>query len=147
MPAMHRLALVAACLAGLGLAGAARAQPAPPPDDGKISFQSGIRTRAPKAGAPDVPAPPQAWPRLEPGAIVCRTESDLDRLAARHTGEATSGPVDCQVIRDVTAVTILQRRGPGKEEVRFTSGKVGTVMWTNAWLPEKAPAAARTSTR
>ncbi|MBS0643546.1 MAG: hypothetical protein JSS43_27100 [Proteobacteria bacterium] len=147
MSAIHRLAPIAACLAGLSLASAAQAQTAPLDDGGKLSFQSGLLMRKAKPTAPDVPAPPQAWPRLEAGAIVCRTESDLDRLAARHNGESAGGPVDCQVLRDVTAITILQRRGPAKQEVQFTSGKVGTVGWTNAWLPEKAPAATRTSTR
>lgn len=150
MLATQRLVLIGTCLAALGLTGQARAQsqaPEPPPDRGKISFQSGILIKKPKPGPPDVPAPPQAWPRLEPGAVLCRTADDLDRLAARHAGEAAGGPVDCQVIRDITAITILQRVGPGKEEVQLTSGKVGTTGWTNAWLPEKAPPSTRASTR
>jgi hypothetical protein len=149
MPAnkQNRL-LIVTCLAGLGLAASAQAQaPTPPPDNGKISFQSALVPRKPKAGLPDVAAPPQAWPRLDAGAVLCKTEDDLDRLAARHAGEASGGPVDCQIIRDMTAITILQRVGPGKEEVQLTSGKVGTTGWTNAWLPEKAPTPTRASAR
>lgn len=145
---VRRVALIVTCVASLGVTGAAQAQQRQPSsysDDGKVSFQSGILPKKPKAGPPDVPAPPMAWPRLDAGAVLCRTEADLDRLAARHSGEEDDGPVDCQVIRNMTAITILQRRGPGKAEVKTTSGQVGTVGWTNAFLPEKAPAATRTS--
>jgi len=135
------LALVAVCLGTLTVAGPAKAQPSSAvlPDNGHMSFQSGILRKAPKAGLPDVPAPPQAWPRLDPGSVVCNSEDDLERLAARHAGETVSGPIDCQVIQNPTAIKILQRVGPGKEQVEFTSGKVGTVGWTDAWLPAKAP--------
>jgi hypothetical protein len=129
-PIPHRVALVVACLGALAVAGPGRAQTA---------FQSGLLRKTPKAGLPDVPAPPQAWPRLDPGSVVCNSEDDLERLAARHSGETVSGPIDCQVIQNPTAIKILQRIGPGKQQVQFTSGKVGTVGWTDAWLPEKAP--------
>src|ERR1700761_1185151 len=120
-PIPCRVAVVAACLAALALAAPAKAQSsngAPVvPDNGHLAFQSGLLRKAPKAGLPDVAAPPQAWPRLDPGAVLCNSESDLDRLAARHAGEDVPGPIDCQFIRSPTAIKILQRVGPGKQEV------------------------------
>ncbi len=148
MAAIPRFALITAALAGLALAGAAKAHAqAVQLNDGndKVSFQSGALMKKQKQALPDVPAPPLAWPRLDPGAALCRTEADLDRLAARHAGEDSGGPVDCQIIRNMTAISILQRRGPGKAEVKTTSGQVGTVGWTNAFLPDKAPATTRAS--
>jgi len=150
MPALRTLTVIAATVAGLGLPGMVRAQQAPP-DNGKFSFQSGALIKKPKPGLPDVPAPPQAWPRLDAGAIICRSEDDLDRLAARHAGEPSGGPVDCQIVHNTTAIAIVTRHGPGKTEVRLTSGQgaqVGTTAWTSTFLPEKAPASAtRASTR
>ena len=137
----NRLALVAACLGALALTGRAEAQ-TPPSDPGHVAFQSGLLIKKAKPGLPDVPAPPQAWPRLDPGSVVCSSEEDLERLAARHSGENVDGPIDCQTIQNPTAIKILQRIGPGKQQVQFTSGKVGTVGWTDAWLPDKAPVSA-----
>ncbi|HVZ09142.1 hypothetical protein [Rhodopila sp.] len=144
MPAIRRLAVIAACAAGVALPAWAQT---PPPGDSKVSFQSGLIQRKPKAGPPDVPAPPQAWPRLDPGAVLCKTEDDLDRLAARNAGESSGGPVDCRILQNTTAITILNRFGPGKSEVKLTSGQVGTVGWTNTWLPESPPGIKRTAAR
>jgi len=118
----------------------ALAQPALAADD-----DSRVRLSAPgllgKKGpqqAPDVKAPPQAWPRLDPGAFLCRTEDDLSRLAARQAGDPVDGPVNCQVIRVATAIQIVRRGGPGRTEVRGTNTP-NISGWTNAWLPERAP--------
>ncbi len=141
MTMVPRILLLAACLAGVS--GIAAAQT----PDSNISFQSGLIPKGPKPGLPDVKPQPQAWPRLDPGAVLCRTEDDLDRLAARRRGEAVSGPVDCQLVRDPTAISIVQRKGLGKTEVAVTDKKVGESGWTDVWLPEKAPAGARSAAR
>jgi hypothetical protein len=97
-------------------------------------------TGKPTARLPDVKPAPLAWPRLDPGAALCRTEFDLDRLAARRRGEP-DGPADCRIVTVPTAVTITQRRSGGRTEVRLTdSPDVGG--WTDVWLPDKAPASA-----
>ena len=142
MSGLRKFALSTAALTGLCVTGAALAQQAPP-DNGKISFQSGAVVRKPKPGLPDVPAPRQAWPRLEAGAIVCRSEDDLDRLTARQSGDTSAGPADCQIVHNATAIAIVARHGPGKTEVRLTSGQgsqIGTTAWTSTFLPEKPPA-------
>jgi hypothetical protein len=95
-----------------------------------------------KPGLPEVKAQPQAWPRLDPGAALCRTEADLARLAARRSGDDTAGPADCRIISIATAVTIVQRKGPGRTEVQV-GAPANVTGWTDVWLPEKAPASAR----
>ena len=98
----------------------------------------GLLEKKAKPGAPDVKAAPQAWPRLDPGAALCRTEADLDRLAANRAHTEGAGPADCQIMRVPTAIQIVQRAGPGHTQVRL-SEQATTVGWTDVWLPDKAP--------
>jgi len=96
----------------------------------------GLLPKKPPPGAPDVKAPPSVWPRLDPGAVLCRTEADLDRIAANRSGGPGGGPADCRIIRERTGITILQRRG-GRSQVQIAGQPPG---WTDVWLPEKPPA-------
>lgn len=107
--------------------------------DSNVRFESGLLPKKPRPGLPEVRPQPLAWPRLDPGAVLCRTETDLDRLAERRHGQVVEGPVDCQVIHNPTAVAILQRNGPGRTEVKVSAAPAGDTGWTDAWLPEKAP--------
>jgi hypothetical protein len=77
------------------------------------------------------------WPRLDPGAVLCKTEADLLRLAASRRGEPVERP-NCQLIREPTPVQIQHRVGPGRTEVSVT-GQQGQDGWTDAWLPDIAP--------
>jgi len=79
---------------------------------------------------------PDAWPRLDRGTVLCRTEGDLLRLAASRRGEPGPRP-DCQVIREPTPIQITHRAGPGRTQVAVTGQTLEG--WTDAWLPEKAP--------
>jgi hypothetical protein len=97
--------------------------------------------KTPDARLPDVKPAPLAWPRLDPGAVLCRTEGDLERLAARRQGEEGTGPADCRLVNGPTAVTIMQRRGPGRTQVRLTDAPTISG-WTDVWLPDKAPVGA-----
>jgi hypothetical protein len=134
MTAMTKLLPIAACLGGLLAATPARAQNEP---DGNVKFQSSLLIKKPKPGLPDVKPQPLAWPRLDPGAVFCRTEDDLQHLASRRRGETVEGSVDCQIIKNPTAVSIVQRQGPGMTEVKIsTAADTG---WTDVWLPDKAP--------
>ncbi len=91
---------------------------------------------------------PQAWPRLDPGAIFCTSEADLSKLAARRSGQAVDGPVDCQIIRSATAISIVNRAGPGRSEVKISDPKAGDLTgWTDAWLPDKAPVGGKAGRR
>ncbi len=91
-----------------------------------------------KGGAPDVRVTPAVWPRLDPGAVLCRSADDLARLAANRSGGAGGGPADCRIINMPTGIQIMQRQGPGRTQVQVTSG-TRQVGWTDAWLPDKAP--------
>jgi hypothetical protein len=113
---------------------------AQPPSDSNVIFDApGLIIKKPKAGPPEVKPQLQAWPRLDAGAVLCRTEDDLDRLAARRRGEPVSGPVSCQILHNVTPIAIVQRKGTGKTEVRTIDPMAGGLGWTDVWLPERAP--------
>lgn len=138
--------MLVACLGGLVVAMPVHAQPS---NDSNILLNApGFLIKKPKPGLPDVKAQPQAWPRLDPGAVLCRTESDLDRLADRRRGEPVNAPIDCQIVRTTTAISIVQRNGPGKTEIKGSDLKgVSVAGWTDAWLPDKAPAGTTSAAR
>src|SRR4051812_23091572 len=138
MTSMQKALAIASCLGVLAIAASANAQPS----DSNISFQSGLLIKKPKPGAPDPKAQPLAWPRLDAGAVLCRSEADLSRLAQRRTGQPVDGPVDCQIIRTATPITIVQRKAPGQTEVKPNTAQPMDLGWTDAWLPEKAPTSA-----
>src|SRR5271165_2951975 len=112
MVTMRRMLMIVACLGAF--AAPAGAQLA---DSNILSGGSGARVRKPKPGLPEVKAQPLAWPRLDPGSVLCRSEADLIRLAQRRSGEVADGPVDCQVVRVAIGITIVQRNG-GRTEVK-----------------------------
>jgi hypothetical protein len=147
MMSKPRSLLIGACLVALAIATPAVAQP---PNDSNVSFDAGgLLPKKPKpSGLPDVKAQPLAWPRLDPGAVICRTEADLAKLGARRSGEQVEGPIDCQIVRSATPISIVQRKGPGQVEVMISGSKTDTVTgWTNAWLPDKGTVGATSVTR
>ncbi len=86
------------------------------------------------------------WPRLDPGAVFCRTQHDLRRrgelIAARGSGAGGSGVApDCRVIPAPIAVDVLDRPLPSATQVRLKPRQSpgGETGWTDTWLPEKAP--------
>ena len=83
------------------------------------------------------PSRPDTWPRLDPGAALCKSEADLLRLAAFRRHETTERP-NCQIVRSPTPIHISHRAGPGRTQVTLTEQNGGEG-WTDAWLPEKAP--------
>jgi len=122
-------------LTGTLLVAAAPMLQAEPPAN--LTFEGMIGKKPPKPTTPDVRAPPIVWPRLEAGAVVCRTEADLLRRAAAMRGEG-NGPADCRVIGALTGIQIVARHGPGRTEVRL-SGHSNEPAWTDAWLPANPP--------
>ena len=96
-----------------------------------------------RAPAPPPPrAQPSMWPRLDPGAVLCRTVDDLDRHAANTTARVSGGgtlAADCRIIALPTGIQILSREGLGRTQVKLSTPGNATG-WTDAWLPEKAPA-------
>jgi hypothetical protein len=82
-----------------------------------------------------VPARSDAWPRLDPGATICKTQADLLRLAEIRRGVRGERP-SCQFIQSPTPVSIVRRAGPGQTEVSLTN-QTGVGGWTDAYLPER----------
>jgi len=99
----------------------------------------------PQKKAPPPPPPrvqAAVWPRLDPGAVLCRTGEDLYRHAANMVARVNGGstqPADCRIIGQPIGIQILSREGLGRTQVKLSvPGNV--TGWTDVWLPEKAPA-------
>ena len=95
----------------------------------------------PKAPAPAPRAPASVWPRLDPGAVLCKTEDDLTRHAANMIARVSGGEqqtADCHAIPQPVGIQIVSREGPGRTEVKL-NGPDGETGWTDVWLPDKPP--------
>ena len=140
---MPRFLTIAACLGILAAAMPAAAQPnqtpPQPPRDSNAAAEPGpLANKKPSEGSAPVKEKPVPRVRLDAGSVLCRTEADLARLAARRTGHPVSGNVDCKIIRLATPIIILERKGPGRTEVKTTDPAAGGSGWTDAWLPVQA---------
>ena len=89
----------------------------------------------PKFDRSTVPSRANTWPRLDPGAVLCKTEADLQRLVASRRGQPGERP-NCQLIQAPTAISIVKRAGLGETQVALTDQN-GQDGWTDAWLPER----------
>jgi hypothetical protein len=141
---MQRMLAIVTCLGALAVTSTARAQPS----DSKILLDApAFVIKKPRPGAPEMKARPLTWPRLDPGSVLCRSEADLARLAQRRSGLDVDGQADCQIVRIATGITIVQRKGPGRTEVKPSDAQPMELGWTDAWLPEKTPAGAASAMR
>lgn len=138
-----RTLMIAVCIGSLAVPAVAMA------DDTDHVFLDapGLLKKKPPPGLPEVKPQPTVWPRLDPGAVFCRSSEDLQKLAARRSGESVSGPIDCQIIQAAIGISILERDGPGMVKVQTTDPRAGGVGWTDAWLPAKAPLTRTSATR
>ena len=80
-----------------------------------------------------------AGPRIEPGAVLCSSEQNLQRrseISRRIAdGDADAGdPLSgCRLLSQERGVEVLSRHGMGRIQVKVKpSGEVG---WTDAYLP------------
>ena len=142
----RRLALVLAALAcGYALPGLAQTTDTPGPSDGPGMgghAHHGRRGRGdgaqPGHAKPaDMKIPPEMWPRLDRGALLC---ASLDGLRARAAAlrDAVGPqplPPGCRPIGQATKVTVLDRVPPGAAEVSIDATREQG--WTDAWLPDK----------
>jgi hypothetical protein len=108
-------------------------------DSNIILSAPGLMPKKPPPSMPEVKRAASVWPRLERGALLCKTDADLRRYAAQHRGERVDGPAACQRLHDTTAISVLQRAGLGMTQVRTTDPAAGGVGWTDSYLPEKEP--------
>ncbi len=108
---------------------------------GGLHMRGGSRnaTGNPSTTAPAPLKPqPDVWPRLDPGAMLCGSEDALKQYqeaVAAGTGPAPL-PAGCARVTERMPISIVQRDGPSRVEVK-SSLRTG---WTDAWLPDKAPA-------
>jgi hypothetical protein len=103
----------------------------------------GLMDKKAPAAPPPVRPQPTVWPRLDSGAVLCRSEYDLDRHAENMVARAGGGntvSTDCRIIPQPIGIQILSRQGPGRTQVKL-SAPDNSVGWTDAWLPDKAPVA------
>jgi hypothetical protein len=96
-------------------------------------FGNGNRPRPAPPPAPKLKPDPRQ--RLDPGALLCRTEADLElheqAIAARLDGKEAPEPVGCRPVRTMTPVTVLDRHGLARTQVRLP-GPPEQTGWTDA---------------
>jgi hypothetical protein len=96
-------------------------------------------------GQPHSPAPlplpvlKAPWPRLDAGAILCKSREDLVAYQKRQAGAPASGPApDCHIIQQLTPVQILDRQGLASTHVALTDASKQTG-WTDVYIPATPP--------
>ncbi len=92
--------------------------------------------------APTTPSLPEIWPRLEDGALLCKSRDDLVRYQtqiANGASATTAGqPPDCHNIRKQTGIQILGHDGPSRTQI-VTTDESKETGWTNSYLPSAPP--------
>ena len=84
----------------------------------------------------------EAWPRLDPGAVLCDSAEDLQQRA-KALDAALDGhnrPLmtpGCTMLQARTPVDVLDRSTLGSTQVRVRSS--GATGWTDVWLPDRPP--------
>ncbi len=95
-----------------------------------------------QAAPPPPPVVPEPWPRLDSGAILCKSQDDLARYQAQAVADPDAGvpgpAPDCHLIQQRVAIRILERNGLSHAHV-VTTDKTAQSGWTNAYLPVAAP--------
>lgn len=97
----------------------------------------------PTTPAPAEPAAvPEPWPRLEDGALMCKSHDDLVKYQAQVAAGANMiaavQSAGCHTIRKQVGIKILDRDGPSRTEV-VTSDESKETGWTNTYLPATPP--------
>jgi hypothetical protein len=90
----------------------------------------------------ETPAVPEIWPRLEDGALICKSRDDLVRYQTQMSNgasDATPGQApDCHTIRKRTGIQILAHDGPSRTQI-VTTDESKETGWTNSYLPSTPP--------
>jgi hypothetical protein len=92
--------------------------------------------------APTTPFLPEIWPRLEEGALICKSRDELVRYQtqiANGSSATTPGQApDCHTIRKQTGIQILAHDGPSRTQI-VTTDESKETWWTNSYLPSTPP--------
>ena len=95
-----------------------------------------------RSPAPTTPFLPEIWPRLEEGALICKSRDDLVRYQtqiANGSSATTPGQApDCHTIRKQTGIQILAHDGPSRTQI-VTTDESKETWWTNSYLPSTPP--------
>ena len=86
------------------------------------------------------PAPPETWPRLEDGALICKSRDDLVKYQTANSASATAAgqAPDCHTISKQTGIQILDHDGPSRTQI-VTTDESKETGWTNSYLPSTPP--------
>jgi hypothetical protein len=119
--------LVIVLLAGVALPQAVSAQ---------VTYE-GFGKR-PHSAAPAAKGPlpkPEPRQRLDAGALLCRTEADLQQhetaINARLDGQEAAEPAGCRPVRNMTPVTVIDRHGPARTQVKLLGASPEQSGWTD----------------
>ena len=92
--------------------------------------------------APTTPFLPEIWPRLEEGALVCRSRDDLIKYQTQIANGSSAATLaqapDCHTIRKQTGIQILTHDGPSRTQI-VTTDESKETWWTNSYLPSTPP--------
>lgn len=96
----------------------------------------------------DPEAVPEPWPRLEVGALLCKSRDDLvkyqTKIADGANAASAEQALDCHKLRKQTGIKILDHDGPSRTQV-VTTDKVKETGWTNTYLPATPPQSAKST--
>jgi hypothetical protein len=109
---------------------------------GRTHTQKDQQQTPQKTPTPEMPAVPEIWPRLEDGALICKSREDLVRYQTQigsGAADATAGQAaGCHTIRKRTGIQILARDGPSRTQI-VTTDESKETGWTNSYLPSTPP--------
>ena len=90
----------------------------------------------------------EPWPRLEAGALLCKSRDDLvkyqTKIADGATATTAEQSLDCHKLRKQTGIQILDHDGPSRTQV-VTTEKSKETGWTNTYLPATPPQSAKST--
>lgn len=91
---------------------------------------------------------PEPWPRLEVGALLCKSRDDLVKYQTKIADGANTATaeqtLDCRKLRKQTGIQILDHDGPSRTQV-VTTDKAKETGWTNTYLPATPPQSAKST--
>jgi hypothetical protein len=88
------------------------------------------------------PAVPEPWPRLDAGALLCKSRDALVRYQTQVADGASATTAiktsDCRAIEKQIGIQILDSDGPSRTQV-VTTDESKQTGWTNTYLPSTPP--------
>jgi hypothetical protein len=109
---------------------------------GKDQQETPQRTPQQSPAPTPTPAVPEPWPRLDAGALMCKSRDDLLRYQTQVADGASAATAirtsDCRTIEKQTGIQILDSDGPSRTQIVTTDESKQTGL-TNTYLPSTPP--------